>query len=197
MDSVTKGLIQAYHEVQENMTKGYVVTKADKKGNTPAWQGYKAGKKKKDGSPLYTAADHLKNEEVEVDESIGSAIDKTLDAAGEVAGTALKAPAKAVGYVAGLPKGVKNAFKKGKKRAETPESYEPSEMMLKLVESGKFTKEELLKFHDVEEGYQRNPEKGEKQDRKYEKVRGERTPMPPRGDKRREDFERWYAANVR
>ena len=30
-----------------------------------------------------------------------------------------------------------------------------------------------------------------------EKVRGERTPMPPRGDKRREDFERLYAANVR
>ena len=47
------------------------------------------------------------------------------------------------------------------------------------------------------EGYQRNPEKGEKEDRKYEKVRGERTPMPPRGNKRREDFEKWYAANVR
>jgi len=49
----------------------------------------------------------------------------------------------------------------------------------------------------VLEGYQRNPEKGEKEDRKYEKVRGERTPMPPRGNKRREEFERWYAANVR
>ena len=33
--------------------------------------------------------------------------------------------------------------------------------------------------------------------KKYEKVRGERTPMPPRGNKRREEFERWYAANVR
>ena len=201
MDSVTKGLIQAYHEIQENETKGYVVTRADKKANTPAWQGFKAGKKKKDGSPLYRAADHLKdeveNEEPLVDESVGTAIDKTLDAAGEVASTAIKAPAKAVGYVAGIPKGIKNAFKKGKKKAEAAESYEPSEMMIKLVESGKFSKEELLKFHDVEEGYQRNPEKGEKQDRKYEKVRGERTPMPPRGDKRREEFERWYAANVR
>ena len=212
MDSVTKGLIQAYHEVQENETKGYVVTKADKKGNTPAWQGYKAGKKKKDGSPLYRPADHLKNEEVEtesetVDESIGTAIDKSLEAAGEVASTAIKAPAKAVGYVAGLPKGVKNAFKKGKKKAEAAESYEPSEMMLKLVESGKFTKEELLKFHDVEEGYQREPDGGEAKERqkrreqkggdRTEKVRGERTPMPPRGDKRREEFERWYAANVR
>ena len=48
------------------------------------------------------------------------------------------------------------------------------------------------------EGYQRNPEKGEAEERKRsKKVRGERTPMPPRGDKRREDFEKWYAANVR
>ena len=34
-------------------------------------------------------------------------------------------------------------------------------------------------------------------DKKYEKVRGEKTPMPPRGDKRREEFEKWYAKNVR
>ena len=48
------------------------------------------------------------------------------------------------------------------------------------------------------EGYQRDPEKGEAEERKRSKrVRGERTPMPPRGDKRREDFEKWYAANVR
>ena len=48
------------------------------------------------------------------------------------------------------------------------------------------------------EGYQRDPEKGEAEERKsIKRVRGERTPMPPRGDKRREDFERWYAANVR
>jgi hypothetical protein len=46
------------------------------------------------------------------------------------------------------------------------------------------------------EGYQRDPEKGEKEDRKYEKVRGEKTPMPPRGDKRREDFEKWYAKQM-
>ncbi len=48
------------------------------------------------------------------------------------------------------------------------------------------------------EGYQRNPEKGEEEERKRSKrVAGERTPMPPRGDKRREEFEKWYAANVR
>ena len=90
--------------------ESYTVTAADKKGNTPAWKGYKSGKKNvKTGKPMYKAADHLNKE-----------------------------------------------------------------------------------------GYQRNPEKGESEERKRsKKVRGERTPMPPRGDKRREDFERWYAANVR
>lgn len=47
------------------------------------------------------------------------------------------------------------------------------------------------------EGYQRDPEEGEeKEDKKYEKVRGEKTPMPPRGDKRREAFEKWYAKQM-
>ena len=45
----------------------------------------------------------------------------------------------------------------------------------------------------VAEGYQRNPEKGEEKS----PGRGEKTPMPPRGDKRREEFEKWYAKNVR
>jgi hypothetical protein len=43
-----------------------------------------------------------------------------------------------------------------------------------------------------------NPEKYEAdQKKKSAPVRGEKTPMPPRGDKRREDFEKWYSANVR
>ncbi len=43
-----------------------------------------------------------------------------------------------------------------------------------------------------------NPEGHDREEKKkYAPVRGERTPMPPRGDKRREDFEKWYAANVR
>ena len=41
----------------------YTVTNADKKGNTPAYQGYKAGKKNaKTGKPLYKAADHMKED---------------------------------------------------------------------------------------------------------------------------------------
>ena len=34
-------------QVAEDMQKGYVVTAADKKGNTKAWQGYKSGAKKR------------------------------------------------------------------------------------------------------------------------------------------------------
>jgi len=42
-----------------------------------------------------------------------------------------------------------------------------------------------------------NPEKYEAdQKKKSAPVRGEKTPMPPRGDKRREDFEKWYAKQM-
>ena len=42
-----------------------------------------------------------------------------------------------------------------------------------------------------------NPEKYEReQEKKSAPVRGERTPMPPRGDKRREEFEKWYAKQM-
>ena len=38
----------------------YKVTNADKKGNTPAWQGYVSNKKNvKTGKPLYELADHI------------------------------------------------------------------------------------------------------------------------------------------
>ena len=60
----------------EDENKGYVVTAADKKGNTPAWQGYKAGKKKKDGKPMYKPADHLKDD-VEIE--ISSEVEKLIE----------------------------------------------------------------------------------------------------------------------
>ena len=50
----------------------YTVTNADKKGNTPAWQGYKAGKKNaKTGKPLYKKADHVKEGHWEYHEKDG------------------------------------------------------------------------------------------------------------------------------
>jgi hypothetical protein len=53
-------------------------------------------------------------------------------------------------------------------------------------------------YVDESQHARENPEKYEReQSKKSAPVRGEKTPMPPRGDKRREDFEKWYAANVR
>ena len=49
-----------------DVDEAMIVTNADKKGNTPAYQAFKAGKKNvKTGEPLYKAADHLKKEELE------------------------------------------------------------------------------------------------------------------------------------
>ena len=87
--------------------------------------------------------------------------------------------------------------KKSEKHAHVKDSFEPSENITRLAESGRFSVEELWKIVEVEEGYQRNPEKGEEEERKAEKRRKASGAMPPRGDKRREDFEKWYAANVR
>ena len=71
--------------VSEILSKeAYTVTAADKKGNTPAYQAYKAGKKNvKTGEPLYKAADHLKKESVEVkmegDDDTPATVDALLD----------------------------------------------------------------------------------------------------------------------
>tara|TARA_Y100001956_G_scaffold41102_1_gene40262 strand:- start:410 stop:1021 length:612 start_codon:yes stop_codon:yes gene_type:complete len=47
-----------------NIAEAYTLTKADKTGNTPAWQN-RDKKNPKTGEPIYTKADHLKKEELE------------------------------------------------------------------------------------------------------------------------------------
>ena len=50
-------------EEVEDISDAYTVHSADKKGNTPAWQGYKSGKKNvKTGEPLYTKGDDVKED---------------------------------------------------------------------------------------------------------------------------------------
>ena len=61
-----------------DVDEAMIVTNADKKGNTPAYQGYKAGKKGKDGKPMYKAADHMKEEEV-IDEKMNAGLRAYLD----------------------------------------------------------------------------------------------------------------------
>ena len=187
-----------YHKMNEGEEE-YTVTAADKKGNTPAWQGYKSGKKNvKTGKPMYKAADHLKNE--------GYEETKKKEVLGAMKRQGRKLSDKDKEKIANKVVTSKGDTSKSDDRYAY-EDFQPSEIVVKLVESGKFSIDELWKIVEVEEGYQRDPEGGEEKERqrrrsqkggdKTEKVRGERTPMPPRGDKRREDFERWYAANVR
>ena len=84
------------------------------------------------------------------------------------------------------------------------EGYAESEdaAMVIMVNMSEERKKSILEAHGVEldeaQEARENPEGHDKEEKKkYEPVRGERTPMPPRGDKRREDFEKWYAKNVR
>ena len=184
------------YEKGEVKKEEYEVTAADKKGNTPAWQGYKAGKKNvKTGKPLYKAADHLKNEGYEETKK------------GEVL-SAMKRQGRKLSDKDKNKIANKVVASKGD-TSKSDDRYAYEEVSLeikKLIESGKFSEEEIKSIL-WNEGYQRDPEGGEEKERqrrrsqkggdRTEKVRGERTPMPPRGDKRREDFERWYAANVR
>ena len=51
----------------------YTVTNADKKGNTKAYQNFKAGMKKKDGTPMYKAVDHMKEGVRDLDPEKGTA----------------------------------------------------------------------------------------------------------------------------
>ena len=55
-----------------DVDEAMIVTKADKKGNTPAYQNFKAGDKR------YKAADHMKEEEI-IDEKMNAGLRAYLD----------------------------------------------------------------------------------------------------------------------
>ena len=46
----------------KKLKEAMIVTNADKKGNTPAYQNFKKGMKNKKGEPVYKAADHMKED---------------------------------------------------------------------------------------------------------------------------------------
>ena len=92
----------------------------------------------------------------------------------------------------------RGALTPAEKKQLNREEFGLDQMVESLIERGHTEQEAyaLVAQFTFSEGYQRNPEKGEKEDKKYAPVRGEKTPMPPRGDKRREDFEKWYAKQM-
>ena len=148
-----QGLNAAYAEMQRK--EAYTVTAADKKGNTPAYQGYKAGKKNvKTGEPMYKAADHLKKEDRE--SKLWDEVAKMLTELHELRGVQYKVvplnEKKAAKdydgdgkiesgkdeYFGSKDKAIKKAM--GKK---VKEEEEVSDETKKLIESGKFTQEEI------------------------------------------------------
>ena len=137
---------------REGMKEAMMVTNADKKANTPAYQNMKKGMKDKDGKPMYKAADHMK-------EAIHSKdIQGYADAYSDV-------QEMSYGYMGGgMVK--KDTKKKGKKpvvHLDKPDKL----VSMKIKESGIFTEEEIAKFlwvefdESIEENYRamRNPEK--------------------------------------
>ena len=64
---------------KKDVKETYTVTAADKKGNTKAYQNYKAGMKKKDGSPMYKAADHMKEGVRDMDPEKGTEVEEGID----------------------------------------------------------------------------------------------------------------------
>ena len=61
-----------------DVDEAMIVTNADKKGNTPAYQNFKKGMKNKKGEPVYKAADHMKEEEI-IDEKMNAGLRAYLD----------------------------------------------------------------------------------------------------------------------
>ena len=60
-EQAMKVMLELEDEQRNAILEAYVVTLADKRGNTKAYQNYKAGMKSKvDGKPMYVAAPHLK-----------------------------------------------------------------------------------------------------------------------------------------
>ena len=222
----------------------HVVTYADKKANTPAYQKFKSGDKN------YKAADHLKDDKDWGYDKKGNSlnpvdIEKKKKKDDDLAGSPKNEELQQIRALVEKEVKVKDtrrvvdairAYDKSKdasrdatydtdegdkEKAEIEKKYaakergeidkddpnwkkrkyhtgihgEEVEILKGLLESGKLSEEEVKSI--LWEGYQRNPEKGEEEERKVEKRRKESGRMPPRGDKRREDFEKWYAANVR
>ena len=166
----------------KKMSEAYTVTNADKKGNTPAYQAYKAGKKNvKTGEPLYKAADHMKEGMlVKAAQGVEKGVSKGIQKFNKFDAKVTKAAGKAAkkvgmaairgtaGAVGGAVKGAFQGAGKGIKKG----------MREELLASGVFSEHEVTKLiwnefdTGIEENYRamRDPEKYEReQDKKLER----------------------------
>ena len=125
-----------------SMKEAMMVTNADKKANTPAYQNMKKGMKDKDGKPMYKAADHMKEATHSKD------IQGYADAYSDV-------QEMSYGYQGGgmVKKATKKKGKKPTIIVTTPDRMAsmkimtPKESYDALIESGIFSEEELEKIN--------------------------------------------------
>lgn len=117
----------------------------------------------------------------------------------EAIGIILGEDAGIISGLAGLALGAKGATyaaKHSKRLRDYPKNFVKGMVDPRTYVSKK-KKEQNEEYVDEAQHARENPEKYEReQAKKSAPVRGERTPMPPRGDKRREDFEKWYAKQM-
>jgi hypothetical protein len=117
----------------------------------------------------------------------------------EAIGIILGEDAGIISGLAGLALGAKGATyaaKHSKRLRDYPKNFVKGMVDPRTYVSKK-KKEQNEEYVDEAQAARENPEKYEReQAKKSAPVRGERTPMPPRGDKRREDFEKWYAKQM-
>ena len=161
--AIAKAMKNEHHQKDENgnviehdeeeVEEAYTVTNADKKGNTPAYQAFKAGKKNKlTGKPMYKAADHMKEEEISPIDSVLSPeelervaqISKDYDAAME--------EGKAYGMYkgSGKPSGPMAAFAKAPRMQKGAMAYDgpnkaASEAKDRLLAKAKAKREAMKK----------------------------------------------------
>ena len=138
-----------------NIAEAYTLTKADKTGNTPAWQN-RDKKNPKTGEPIYTKADHLKKEELEATgvfsaEEIDGIIDENRRAARAAGGFVDDSPKQTDpskdGFT-GISGSIETIMKQNAamKKAEAAKKTKKEELEL----TGKFTVEEINAILEAE-----------------------------------------------
>ena len=135
----------------KKLKEAMIVTNADKKGNTPAYQNYKKGMKNpKTGEPVYKAADHMKESgifsEHEISKVVWSEFDeeyiselKLTDKEKEGLNKSVKAAVSKAAAKTGLnrPEAMRFEPKESREYSHNPEKYHDSEGHDKKLERDK------------------------------------------------------------
>ena len=219
-----RGLYEAYSEVyasQEEIEEASYSAKAARAGKDIGKPGKQFAKIAKEAGKRYGSEERgkkvagailakLRAEDVEIDEAVkGESSERRKALAAErKAGHRPKSAKEGENYAS--HKLAQMSYVKRKRMGEELDIFDvvleflQAEGYAETMEDAEWLMANVIDEEAIEivlgeaQAARENPEGHDKEEKKkYAHVRGEKTPMPPRGDKRREDFEKWYAANVR